>query len=339
MACRFERIDPGKVKSYALSSGAKMPALGMGTFGSDSVSPARVARAVGEAIHIGYRHIDCAMVYGNEREIGDALAFEFRSGLKREELFITSKLWNDKHAPSDVALACEASMRDLGLDYLDLYLIHWPFPNTHERGCTVDSRAAGAKPYIHENYMRTWRELEKLVRRGLVRSIGASNMTMPKMTRLLRDAEIKPAAVELELHPHFQQKELLGYLKREGIVPVGYCPLGSPGRPERDRTDDDSVDLDDPVIKRMAAERGVHPAEIAIMWAVTLGAAPIPFSSSAPHLYSNLRAATLAPLSRDEMDAISGIDRNCRLIKGQVFLWKENQTWHDLWDEDGTIAK
>jgi diketogulonate reductase-like aldo/keto reductase len=130
---------------------------------------------------IGYRHFDCAAVYGNEKEIGFSLQKVMSSGIKREELWVTSKLWNDKHAEEDVIPACKQTLQDLQLEYLDLYLIHWPFPNHHAPGVDVDSRDPHAIPYIHENYMKTWRQMEKLVEMGLVRHIGTSNMTIPKL--------------------------------------------------------------------------------------------------------------------------------------------------------------
>ncbi len=148
------------------------------------------------------------------------------------------------------------SLADLQLDYLDLYLIHWPFPNHHAPGVDVTSRDHDAQPYIHENYMKTWRQLEKLVDLGLVRNIGTSNMTVPKLKLLLRDARIKPAANEMELHPHFQQPELFDFVCANGIEPIGYSPIGSPGRPERDQTADDTVDIEDPVIVEIAAAPG-----------------------------------------------------------------------------------
>ena len=170
------------------------------------------------------------------------------SGIAREDLWVTSKLWNDKHAEQDVIPACRKSLADLQLDYLDLYLIHWPFPNHHPPGVDVHSRDYNAKPYIHDDYMKTWRQLEKLVELGLVRHIGTSNMTVPKLQLLLRDARIKPAVNEMELHPHFQQPELFAFVRANGIEPIGYRPLGSPNRPERDRTPEDTVDIEDPVI-------------------------------------------------------------------------------------------
>ncbi|MBN1518324.1 aldo/keto reductase [Candidatus Sumerlaeota bacterium] len=316
-----------------------MPMLGLGTFGSDTYSSAQIAAAVEGAAAAGYRHFDCAAVYGNEAEIGYALRRIMKGGVSREELWITSKLWNDMHAEKNVIPACEKTLKDLQLDHLDLYLIHWPFPNYHAPGCDVTSRSASAQPYIHENYMKTWRQLEKLVEMGWVRNIGCSNMTIPKLKLLLRDCAIKPAVNEMELHPHFQQPELFQFIVDHGIIPVGFCPLGSPSRPARDRTDEDTVDLEDPVIIEIADQRGVHPAEICIKWAVQRGQAVIPFSVKRSQYLSNLRAVLSEPLSDVEMRAIAGIDKNCRLIKGQVFLWKENQSWQDLWDIDGRIAQ
>src|ERR1700734_2700081 len=248
----IETVDPSLVPYGTLNSGAKMPAIGLGTFGSDHVSHHAVAEAVSYAVSIGYRHLDCASIYGNEQEIGGTFQQLFRNGLAREDLWVTSKLWNDRHSEIDVILSCEKSLADLRVDYLDLYLIHWPFPNHHPPGCDVTARNPNAVPYIHESYMRTWRKMEELVDRGLVRQIGTSNMTIPKMDLLLRDARIKPVANEMELHPHFQQPRFFRYLLDRGVQPIGYSPIGSPARPERDRTPEDTSPIEDPVIRGIA---------------------------------------------------------------------------------------
>lgn len=321
------------VPTRRLASGAEIPMIGLGTFGSDKYTPGQVAAAVVEAARIGYRHFDCAAVYGNEREVGAALR---GTSVPREELWITGKLWNDRH--DDPEAACEDSLRDLGIDYFDLYLIHWPFPNFHAPGVGADSRDPHARPYIHADYMRTWRGLERLVDRGLVRHIGTSNMTIPKLELLLRDANIRPTANEMELHPHFQQSALFDYVVANGILPIGYSPLGSPSRPERDRTPEDTSDMDDPVIREIAARRGISPADVCIRWAISRGQIPIPFSVKRTQFEASLHAACGDPLTEEEMAAIAEIDRNCRLIKGQVFLWEGAKDWRDLWDEDGSIA-
>lgn len=332
------RIDSNQVPTRTLYSDATIPAIGLGTFGSDKYSGAVIAQAVLDAAEIGYRHFDCAAVYGNEHLIGQSLRTIMQRGVKRQELWITSKLWNDKHGEPDVIPAFEQSLKDLQLDYLDLYLIHWPFPNYHAPGVSVDSRDPHAQPYIHENYLKTWRQLEKLVAMGLVRHIGTSNMSIPKLKLLLRDAEIKPACNEMELHPHFQQPELFQFVVDHGIVPIGFSPIGSPSRPERDRTPDDTVDTADPVIIKIAERLNVHPAVVCLKWGVQRGEVVIPFAVRREQLEANLRGVVGAALTDDDMRAISAIDKNCRLIKGQVFLWQSAGGWEDLWDLDGQIA-
>nr|WP_198543819.1 aldo/keto reductase [Petroclostridium xylanilyticum] len=331
-------VDPNKVPQRILYTGAKIPGVGLGTFGSDRFTGEQIAEAVRGAISVGYRHIDCASVYGNEHLIGPVLKEAMEGGIKREELWITSKVWNDMHGEGDVLLSCAKTLKDLKLDYLDLYLIHWPFPNYHAPGCSVDSRSPDAKPYIHENYMKTWRQMERLVEMGLVRHIGTSNMTIPKLKLLLRDAKIKPACNEMELHPHFQQPELFKYCIDNGIQPIGFCPIGSPNRPDRDKTENDTVDIEDPVIVKIAQRLNVHPAVVCIKWAVQRGQIPIPFSIRRDQYLSSLQCTVTDPLTDEEMKEIEGIDKNCRLIKGQVFLWKDGQSWEDLWDLNGEIT-
>lgn len=331
-------IVPSRVPSFSLYTGARIPVVGLGTFGSDHASSNQVAGAVREALSLGYRHLDCASVYANEAEIGNVLKEVFDSGvIRREELWITSKVWNDMHGKGDVLLSCAQSLRDLGLDYLDLFLVHWPFPNHHPPGCDVNERNPHARPYIHEDFMKTWNQMERLVDMGLVRHIGTSNMTISKLELVLRDCRIKPACNEMELHPHFQQPELFDYVKAKGIQPIGFSPIGSPGRPERDRTSEDTVDIEDPLIVAAAEKRRVHPAVICLKWAVQRGQIPIPFSINRRNIISNLKAVVEDPLTDEEMAAISGIDRNCRLVKGQVFLWEGAKDWTDLWDPDGRI--
>ena len=232
-----EIIEQNKIPRRALYDGTTIPAVGMGTFGSDKYGPEQIAEAVYGGIRAGYRLIDCASVYMNEDKIGESLSRVLKEGVvKREELFITSKVWNDMHAEGKVIKSCEKSLKDLQLSYIDLYFVHWPFPNYHAPGCDGDSRNPDSRPFSVEEFMVTWRQCERLVEEGKVRYIGMSNMTIPKLEAVLPLCRIKPAALEMELHPGFQQPELFDYAKAHGILPVGYCPIGSPSRPERDRT-------------------------------------------------------------------------------------------------------
>ncbi len=331
-------VDPNKVPKRKVYTGAEIPAVGLGTYGSDRFSAEQIAEAVKGAIAVGYRHIDCAAVYGNEHLIGKSLQAAIQAGVKREELWITSKMWNDMHGDGDVLISCAKSLKDLQLDYLDLFLVHWPFPNYHAPGVSVDSRDPHARPYIHEEYMKVWRQMERLVELGLVKHIGTSNMTIPKLKLVLRDAKIKPACNEMELHPHFQQPELFKFVVDNGIVPIGFCPIGSPKRPDRDKTEADTVDIEDPVIVRIAQRHQVHPAVICVKWAVQRGQVPIPFSIHRDEYLSNLMCSVIDPLTDEEMKEIDTIDQNCRLIKGQVFLWESAKGWEDLWDLNGEIA-
>jgi diketogulonate reductase-like aldo/keto reductase len=162
-------------------------------------------------------------------------------------------------------------------------------------------------------------------------------MTIPKLKLVLRDADIKPACNEMELHPHFQQPELFKFVVDNGIIPIGYAPIGSPNRPERDRTPQDTVDTTDPVIVNIAHRLKVHPAAVCVKWAVQRGQIPIPFSTNRKNYLGNIQCTVTPPLSNEQVKAIEQIDQNCRLIKGQVFLWKENQSWEDLWDLGGEI--
>lgn len=333
-------IDVNAVPRFKLASGEEIPAMGLGTFGSDKYSPEQVSEAVYGAVKAGYRMLDCASVYQNEREIGNVINRVLKENItKRDELFITSKVWNDMHGEGQVIKSLKNSLEDLRLNYLDLYLIHWPFPNYHAPGCDADSRNPDSKPFDTDEFMTAWRQCEKLADDGLTRYIGMSNMTIPKLEAVLPLCRIKPAAVEMECHPSFQQPELYDYLISHNIQPIGYCPIGSPSRPERDRMPDDIADTAMPEIIKAAKAHNVHPAVICLKWAVQRGIIPIPFSVKEPQYVSNLHSITHDPLTDEEMEHICLADKNCRLIKGQVFLWKNAKGWEDLWDLDGTITK
>ncbi len=329
------KIEQNKIPTRELYSGEKIPAIGLGTFGSDKYDAETVSEAVYGAIQCGYRLIDCAAVYQNEKQIGAVLGRLFTENvIRRKDLFITSKVWNDMHGEGQVLTSCQKSLQDLGLEYLDLYFVHWPFPNYHAPGCSGDSRNPDSKPFSVDEFMQTWRQCEELVDRKLVRYIGMSNMTIPKLKAVLPLCRIKPAALEMELHPSFQQPELFDFATAHNILPIGYCPIGSPSRPERDRTADDVADIELPAVAAAARAHGVHPAVICLKWAAQRGQVPIPFSVKESQYLSNLKCVTEDPLTEQEMEAIRQEDKNCRLIKGQVFLWEGARGWEDLWDID-----
>ncbi len=327
-------VDPRTVPVYTLYNGLPIPCIGMGTFGSDRVTPEEVAGAVAGGIRAGYRLFDCAACYGNEAQIGEVFSTAMEEGVVgRSDLFIMSKVWNDMHR--NVAESCKKSIADLRCDYLDMLFIHWPFPNYHAPFCDVNSRNPDSKPFSVAEFTDTYRQIEELVDQGLVKAIGISNMTIPKLEAVLGKLRIKPAACESEFHPCFQQQELFDYLKEKDILPIAYMPLGSPRRPERDILPEDIDDMHMPELMEIAKAHGCHPAIICLKWALQRGSLPIPFSV---HNYrANLEASVTEKLTDEEMAVIAGLERNNRLVKGQVFLWPGANDWHDLWDENGVI--
>lgn len=332
-----EMMESAMVPKVKLYTGEEIPCVGMGTFGSDRFTPEQVSNAVAGAIRCGYRMFDCAACYGNEDQIGEVFHAAFEEGVvERKDLFIMTKVWNDMH--ERVEESCRKSIQDLQCDYIDMFFIHWPFPNYHAPGCDVDSRNPDSKPFSVEEFMNTYRQCEELVRKGLIRHIGISNMTIPKMEAVLPLMETKPAACESEMHVCFQQQEIFDYLMAHDIQPIGFMPLGSPQRPERDMCPEDVADLQTPEMQKIAKAHGCHPALIALKWAHQRGQIPIPFSVHEAEYVSNLKAMTEDPLTEEEMQKIATLERNNRLVKGQVFLWEGAKDWHDLWDEEGKIV-
>ena len=345
-----------------LYDGGRIPGIGFGTFGSDHAEPGLVAAAAAGALRCGYRLLDCASVYGNEDKIGAVLESAFTAGgvtgaaggatggaavsdagaagcqaecgaLSREDVFVMSKVWNDMHGRGDVLLSLAKTLKDLRLDYVDAFFVHWPFPNYHPPGCDGDTRNPDSQPFSADGFMSVWKQMERVSDMGLARYIGMSNMTVKKLDAVLPLCRVKPALIEMELHPAFQQPELFDYCVRRGIVPVGYCPLGSPNRPERDRTPEDADPMRMPEVLEIAAARGIHPAQVCLKWAARRGQIPIPFSVNEKNYASNLRCVAEDPLTDAEMAKIAAADKNCRLIKGQVFLWEGADRWEELWDE------
>lgn len=334
----MNRIDPNQVPHFTLSSGARMPVVGMGTFGNDRFTPAQVAAAVKGAALAGYRLFDCAAAYQNEPDIGAAFQEAMTEGhIPREDLFICSKVWNDMHGRGDVLIACAKTLKDLRLDYLDGYMVHWPFPNYHPPGCARDYRNPDSHPFLVDEFMVTWRQMERLVDLGPVRHIGVSNMTEAKLRAILPLCRIRPEFNEVELHPAFQQPELFDYCMSEGIRLIGFCPLGSPTRPDRDKLPEDVSVMEMPELVEIARSHGVHPALICVKWAVRRGHIPIPFSIYENEYVSNLRCVTEDPLTDAEFETLTRLDTGRRIIKAQNFLWPGADGWQNLWDENGEI--
>lgn len=299
------------MKTFTFNNGDEMPILGLGTWKAES---GEVYKAVKEAIKLGYRHIDCAFIYGNEAEIGQALSESFAEGVvTREEMWITSKLWNDMHAPEDVEPAIKDALANLQLDYLDLYLVHWPI--ALKKGVFLPETAEDMIPLAELPTTKTWEAMEALVEKGLCKYIGVSNFSVPKLKALVNEAQIKPVMNQIELHPYLQQPEMLEYCKANDIYITAYSPLGSLDRPPVLKANDEPILLEDPTIAAIAAERGVTNAQVLLGWAVNRGTSVIPKSVNPGRMKQNLEAADVV-LTADDMQKIAALDRNLRLLAG-----------------------
>lgn len=300
-----------------------MPRLGLGTW---QAPPGQVNQAVCDALELGYRHIDCASLYGNEAEIGAALQQAFQAGLvEREDLWITSKLWNDCHAPEQVRPALLRSLRDLGLEQLDLYLIHWPV--VHRHGVLMPERASDQIPLEQMPLQDTWQAMEALVDEGLVREIGVSNFSAAKIDALLQHAKRRPTVNQVERHPWLQQNALLESCQHQGIQLTAYSPLGSTSRNGQPSL------LDDPEIRAIAEEHRASPPQVLLAWGLATGTTVIPKSVHRDRLASNLAALRLQ-LSGSDLDRIAALDRHHRLLDGSFWeLPGGPYTRANIWDE------
>jgi len=345
---KIQSLDPSSVNQVKLASGRMMPAPAFGTFHSDWAQD-YIKDATVEAIRLGWRHIDTARAYENEEVVGEAVREAVRKGhvSSSADLFITGKLWNGHMAPKDVGPALDGTLKALGVDKIDMYLNHWPWPNVHTPGCTGDHRNPDAVPYIHEAFLETWAEIVKQKKAGKIVDIGTSNHTMATMKLLLRDVPEadRPAVNQMEMHPLFQQTELRRYFESEGIACTGYMSLGSPNRPARDSFKEHRADMMDPAIQAISRELGVSPARVCVSWAAqreNKSGGYVAMATRSDWILDNLKAGAEDLLSSEHLLRISGddtpehrgIDANNRLIWGQVFLWPEaDGDWRILWND------
>ena len=316
-------------RTFRLSNGDEIPALGLGTWKSE---PGEVGAALREAIGAGYRHIDCAAIYMNEREVGQAIAGAIAEGdVRREDLWITSKLWNCNHLAADVRPGLEQTLADLGLDYLDLYLIHWPvafkpgvtFPRQPEEYLSPDEAPIA----------QTWSEMEKAVDDGLCRNIGLSNFSEAKCRAVVDGARIAPTVNQVELHPILAQPDLLASCADMGIHLTAHSPLGSGDRPDVMKRSDEPQPMEHRVVHAIADRNQASPAQVLIAWAIRRGTAVIPKTVNPVRLAENLAAASLELTEADLAD-LAALDRHRRYIPG-AFWAKPGGPYSvaELWDE------
>jgi 2,5-diketo-D-gluconate reductase A len=259
------------IPTIALNDGHTIPQLGFGVF---QIEPAETAEAVGLALETGYRHIDTAEMYENEREVGEGVR---ASGLDRADVFVTSKLANDAHRPDDARRAFDGTLSALGFDYVDLFLIHWPLPS---RG----------------DYVETWRTLEEFQREGRARSIGVSNFQVDHLERLAAECEVVPAVNQIELHPYLLNAEVDAYGRERGIATEAWSPIAQ------------GAVLDDPVIAAIAERVGRTSAQVVLRWHVQRGAIVFPKSSNPARMAENFDLFDFA-LEPGDLEAIAGLDR------------------------------
>ncbi len=265
------------VTSLTLNDGHTIPQLGFGVF---KVDPAETERIVGDALAAGYRHIDTAAIYGNEEGVGRAIA---ASGIDRSELFITTKLWNDRQGSEEPLRAFDESLTKLGLDYVDLFLIHWPAP-------------------ANDRFVKSWKALEQIRESGRARSIGVSNFLVPHLEKLLASADVVPAVNQIEYHPYLQQPEAAALSRDNGIAIEAWGPLGQGKYPL----------LELPEITGPAAAHGKTPAQVVIRWHLQTGNILFPKSNRAERMAENINVFDFE-LSAVEMSAITALERNERM--------------------------
>jgi len=317
------------MKTVQFVNGDHMPIIGLGTWKSN---PGEVYKAVKEALRLGYRHIDCAPIYGNEAEIGKALNESFKEGVvSRDKLWITSKLWNNAHAPKDVQPALEKTLSDLQIDSLNLFLMHWPV--AIKRDVLFHKSAAELISLDDEPISNTWQAMEALVEKGLCKHIGVSNFSVAKLEALIKTANLRPEMNQIELHPYLQQPKMVDYCKSQNIHLTAYAPLGSADRPARLKLAGEPILLEDPVIRKIADRHDATPAQILISWAVHRQTVVIPKSANPQRIKQNLEAIDVT-LSVSEIQEIAALDRHRRYISGSFWVVDGGPyTFENLWDE------
>lgn len=316
------------MKHLIFRNGDKIPSLGLGTWKSEE---GEAYNAVLSAIQSGFRHIDCAFIYGNQAEIGEAFKAAFDKGLvKREELFVTSKLWNSSHLKNDVKKELQKTLADLQLDYLDLYLVHWPVALTP--GTSYPKGGEDFLSYEEAPLEDTWLEMEDAVNEGLIKHIGVSNFNITRLKEISGNASIQPEMNQVEMHPFLPQQKLVDYCFSENILMTAYSPLGSNDRPKRVRKENDPILMEHPVIGEIAKKHDASAAQVLIAWSIRRDIAVIPKSANPDRIKQNFAASELV-LSDDDFQQINELDNSFRYIDGSLWTIEGSPfDMSDLWE-------
>ncbi|XP_046808959.1 aldo-keto reductase family 1 member B1-like [Lucilia cuprina] len=325
-----------ELPAIVMNNGNEMPIIGFGTWSSsndfavlekveqqgqkkpkqnsnNNEESEKVAKAVGIAIDAGYRHIDCAHLYKNEKEIGQILKKKIESGVvKRENLFITSKLWNTYHNPDTVCCACQQTLEDLGLEYLDMYLMHTPMG--FQTGEELFPICQGELLYSDDDFLNTWQAMEDLVESKLCKNIGISNFNKKQIKRLLKNCNIRPQTLQIEIHPYLTQKELVNYAKCQDICITAYAPVGSPKRPWAKNPEKERILLKDYKISQLSEKHKRTPAQILLRYQIQCGHAVIPKSMDKKHIAENIDIFDFE-LSAEDVLNIDSLNHNLRYFQ------------------------
>ncbi|MEM9947351.1 MAG: aldo/keto reductase [Cyanobacteria bacterium P01_D01_bin.36] len=307
------------MKTFTLNDGNVIPAFGLGTWKSPKDA---VYEAVKAALKTGYTHIDAAWIYGNEDEVGKGLSESMAEGaIVRDNLFVTSKLWNSFHAPEDVEKGCKETLSALKLDYLDLYLMHWPIGINPGSGRPDYKRASPEYfvPLSECPFSATFEAMMALKEKGLVKSVGVSNFGVSKLEKLIEETGVVPVMNQVELHPYNPQPELKAYCEAKGIQLTAYSPLGSGDRPESMKAKDEPPLLENEVVKQAAVAEGISMAQLLIAWALDRGTVVIPKSTNAGRIEENFAAASHT-LSADARKALDEIDIAFRYVSPEAWF-------------------
>ncbi|CAH0995673.1 Aldo/keto reductase [Emticicia aquatica] len=317
------------MKHLQFNNGDKMPALGLGTWKS---AKGEVYEVIRKAIEIGYRHFDCAFIYGNEHEIGQAISDAIKNNeVTRNELWITSKLWNNRHKKEHIQAAVEVTLHDLQLDYLDLYLIHWPV--VHKYDVSYPENGSELVSLNEVPLSETWQGLVELKEKQLTKHIGVSNFSIKKINQITEKTGVLPEVLQLESHLFLQQKQILSFTQEKGIFLTAFCPLGSADRPASRISEGEPKLFENQTIIEIAQEKQQTPAQIMLAWAVNRGTSVIPKSVNPQRLKENLASADIE-LSSTEMAKLNDLDIHYRYIKGDFWCLKgSDYTIENLWDE------
>ncbi|KAI1648273.1 Aldo/keto reductase [Daldinia loculata] len=318
---------PINQQTFTLNNGVKIPAIGFGTFANEGAK-GETYKAVTAALEVGYRHLDCAWFYKNEAEVGEALRdfLAKNKSVKREDIFICTKVWQHLHEPDEVKWSLENSLQNFGLDYVDLFLIHWPI--AAERDDTYMPKIGADGKYIikkelTENPEPTWRAMEELYEAKKTRAIGVSNWTIPGLKKLLQIAKVKPAVNQIEIHPFLPNEELVEFCQQNDILPAAYSPLGSqdqvPNTGEKVRTNKTLIEV---------AERSGHTlAQVLLAWGIRRGYVVLPKSSTPERIASNFQ---VPQLSDADFEAVNSVAKG----RHTRFVNMKDTFGYDVWADE-----